>query len=107
MGRAMGMVTASILKAVRDGHRYGADIMDATDRSGGTVYKVLRRLEERGHVEGRWEDPAVAEAERRPRRRYYRITPQGSRALAAALERVHDLLGRGPAATGSEGVPQE
>lgn len=92
-GRSMGMVTASILKAVRDGHRYGADIMDATGRAGGTVYKVLRRLEDRGHVEGRWEDPEVAEAERRPRRRYYRITADGTDALATALDDLRDLLG--------------
>lgn len=51
--------------------------MTATGQGGGTVYKVLRRLEDRGHVEGVWEDAAVAEQERRPRRRYYRLTGEG------------------------------
>lgn len=95
-GRRMGMVTAAILKAVRDGYRYGADIMDATGRSGGTVYKVLRRLEERGHIAGRWEDAELAVAERRPRRRYYRVTPEGERALEAALDALRDLLDTAP-----------
>ncbi|HZD04763.1 MAG TPA: PadR family transcriptional regulator, partial [Longimicrobiales bacterium] len=86
-------------RAVRAGHRYGADILEATGLGGGTVYKVLRRLERRGAVRGRWEDPLVAERERRPRRRYYRITPSGEAELASARERFGALaraLGEGP-----------
>jgi DNA-binding PadR family transcriptional regulator len=65
--------------------------MAATGEGGGTVYKVLRRLEERRYVIGRWEDAGIAEAERRPRRRYYRLTRTGDGELARALERYREL----------------
>lgn len=89
--RSIGYVTTSVLRAVADGHRYGADILQATDLGSGTVYKVLRRLEQRGHVAGRWEDPTVAEAERRPRRRYYEVTAEGREVMREALERFRSL----------------
>lgn len=89
--RALGFVTAVILRALRDGHRHGADIMSATGEGGGTVYKVLRRLEDRELIAGQWEDATVAERERRPRRRYYELTAQGKVELARALERYRDL----------------
>jgi DNA-binding PadR family transcriptional regulator len=91
MSRTLGFVTTMILRAVRDGHRHGADIMSATREGGGTVYKVLRRLEERGLIQGRWEDAAIAEAERRPRRRYYRLTRAGDAELVRALDRYREL----------------
>lgn len=49
----------------------------------GTLYKALARLEDAGLLSSRWEDPAVAEAEGRPRRRLYRVTSAGQAALAA------------------------
>ena len=48
----------------------------------GTLYKALGRLEDRGLLSSRWEDPAGAEG--RPRRRLYELTGQG----ASAAERV-------------------
>ena len=89
--RPIGSVTAAVLRAVADGHRYGADIVAATAVGSGSVYKVLRRLERRGHVVGRWEDPEVAEAERRPRRRYYRLTAEGRTVLAGAADRLRGV----------------
>jgi DNA-binding PadR family transcriptional regulator len=50
----------------------------------GTLYKALARLEAGGLLESRWEDPDLAVAEGRPRRRLYRVTPLGARALAEA-----------------------
>lgn len=91
--RPLGWATTAVLKALRDGHTFGADIMDAADLSGGSVYKILRRIERRGLVEGRWEDAAVAETERRPRRRYYTPTPAGEEALSRSLERFRALTG--------------
>jgi DNA-binding PadR family transcriptional regulator len=82
--RRIGAVTCAILDAIRAGHRHGADIMAATGQGGGTVYKVLRRLEDRGLVVGRWEDADIAERERRPRRRYYKVTPDGVAELRRA-----------------------
>jgi len=95
----MGDGTRAILDAIRAGHRHGADIMEATGQGGGTVYKVLRRLEERGWVTGRWEDASVAERERRPRRRYYRVSAEGqaelARAGARATQRRRELRAAG------------
>lgn len=89
--RPIGLGTCLVLAAIRAGHQHGADIMEATGQGGGTVYKVLRRLEERGRIVGRWENPAVAERERRPRRRYYRLTSVGGDELDRGLERYHEL----------------
>ena len=50
----------------------------------GTLYKAMDRLEGMGLLESRWEDPAVAAEESRPRRRFYRVTGAGAKALAGA-----------------------
>ena len=50
----------------------------------GTLYKALDRLERAGCLISRWEDPALAAADGRPRRRFYRITLTGESALAEA-----------------------
>ncbi len=74
--------TATVLLAIRNGHRYGFDIMDATGLPDGTVYPLLRRLERRGVLEGKWEEEDEAKAERRPQRRYYELTPVGEESMA-------------------------
>jgi DNA-binding PadR family transcriptional regulator len=51
--------------------------------SHGTLYKALQRLEEAGLLQSQWEDPNIAAAEGRPRRRLYAVTGAGERALAA------------------------
>jgi PadR family transcriptional regulator PadR len=50
----------------------------------GTLYKALERLAGMGLLESRWEDPAIAAEESRPRRRFYRVTGAGVKALAEA-----------------------
>jgi PadR family transcriptional regulator PadR len=92
--------TAALLLAIREGHRYGFDIMDATGLPDGTVYPILRRLERRGVLTGAWEDEEAARAEQRPRRRYYALTGEG-RAALADVEARFPALGR-LFATGSE-----
>jgi DNA-binding PadR family transcriptional regulator len=92
--RPSGIVTSSILQAIDRGYRYGADVMEATGQGAGTVYKVLRRLEGRGLIRGTWEDADVAERERRPRRRYYRLTAAGRTELAEAVERYRVLAAK-------------
>jgi DNA-binding PadR family transcriptional regulator len=93
MGRRFSLTypTAAVLLAVRNGHRYGFGVMDATGLPDGTVYPILRRLERRGVLEGRWEDEAAAKAERRPQRRYYRLTPLGEASLVEVIERFPAL----------------
>lgn len=73
--------TAAVLLAIRAGHRYGFDLMDATGLPNGTVYPLLRRLERRGVLEGAWEAEDLARADQRPARRYYRLTAAGEAAM--------------------------
>lgn len=47
----------------------------------GTLYKALDRLERAEMLVSRWEDPELAAAEGRPRRRLYEVTGLGERAL--------------------------
>lgn len=50
----------------------------------GTLYKALDRLERAGLLVSRWEDPVYAADAARPRRRFYRVTTAGERAVAEA-----------------------
>ena len=93
MGRRFNLTypTATVLIAIAHGHRYGFDIMDATGLPDGTVYPILRRLERRGVLEGRWEAEARAREEQRPARRYYALTEVGEASLAEVVERFPSL----------------
>lgn len=50
----------------------------------GTLYKALGRMAEAGLLESRWEDPEIAAAEGRPRRRLYHVTGLGAQAIPAS-----------------------
>jgi len=89
--RRLSYAAVSVLHAIADGVRYGFDVMERTDLPSGTVYPALSRLERDGYVKSHWEDPVKAHGDRRPPRRYYRITADGERALAEALDRFHAL----------------
>jgi PadR family transcriptional regulator, regulatory protein PadR len=89
--RPLGYATVAVLQALADGRRYGFDIIDHTGLPSGTVYPSLASLDQRGYVTASWEDGRVAEAEGRPRRRYYRLTPEGEHALTEALERFRAM----------------
>jgi PadR family transcriptional regulator, regulatory protein PadR len=62
--------------------------------SHGTLYKALQRLEEAGLLTSQWEDPDIAAADGRPRRRLYEVTGAGERALAAWQARHGRMSGR-------------
>jgi PadR family transcriptional regulator, regulatory protein PadR len=88
-----------VLMAVSRNYRYGFDISDATGLPSGTVYPVLRRLEDAGLLRSRWESLGTARAEQRPPRRYYTVTGSGAKAVRDAADR-YPTLGRvfdGPA----------
>ena len=102
--RQLGYATIAVLKAVRDGYGYGTDIMDRTGLPSGTVYPALSRMDERGYLRSRWEKREVADAERRPRRRYYRLTPSGQNALDAAVRRLAALTEEADASSPSQAV---
>lgn len=84
-----GSADLLILALVDEQDLHGYDIARRIEvRSGGTLlftlaslYATLYRLEERGFIRGRW----VERAGQR-RRRYYRITEAGRKALAAQRE---------------------
>src|SRR5215831_12441206 len=96
--------TAIVLLAVSRGFRHGFDIMDASGLKSGTVYPILRRLEDAGMLRARWESVTDARDAQRPPRRYYQITGAGSQALREAHDRYPGLArslapGATPAAT--------
>ncbi|MFA7763506.1 PadR family transcriptional regulator [Streptomyces sp. NPDC048723] len=57
---------------------YGVDLSRRTGLPNGTLFPILERLRQAGWVERYWEQDAIAEAEGRPRRRFYRISPKGA-----------------------------
>ena len=82
---------AVILQAVANSYRYGFDIMDVTGLPSGTVYPALRRMEQAGFVNSRWEDEATAQTEGRPARKYYEVTTLGREALGEAIRRYRHI----------------
>jgi PadR family transcriptional regulator, regulatory protein PadR len=84
---------AMILQAIHGGHIYGFSVMAMTGLPSGTVYPAMRRLERDGLIGSKWEQQGIADAEQRPPRKYYRVTPAGKTALKAALRR-YPLLER-------------
>ncbi len=96
--------TAIVLLAVTRGFRHGFDIIDASGLKSGTVYPILRRLEDAGMLRARWESIADARDAQRPPRRYYQMTGAGAQALRDATQRYPGLTrtlapGAAPAAT--------
>lgn len=65
---------------------YGLEIMQASSLPSGTVYPLLDRAEAGGWVRARAEaiDP---QAEGRPRRKYYQVTPAGEEAAREEMRR--------------------
>jgi PadR family transcriptional regulator PadR len=89
--RPLGYATLAVLKALAEGHRYGFDVIDHTGLPSGTVYPALSTLNRRKLVESAWEEPDRAQADGRPRRRYYELTTAGRAMLRESLERLEDL----------------
>ena len=87
MARGISSATGLVLDALDRGSRYGFDVIDATGLPSGTVYPILRRLEEDGCVTSRWESARVAQQDQRPPRRYYALTAAGESRLAEARAR--------------------
>lgn len=90
-----GSAELLILALVEARARHGYEIGKLIDeRSGGrlrfkvaSLYPLLYRLEERGWIAGRWvEKPGER------RRRFYRLTPEGRRVLAAQRENWREFV---------------
>ena len=73
--------TRAVLEVLRDGFEddlWGLRVCRLAELPSGTVYPLLTRLEDLGWVETRWEDVGEgAERASGPRRRFYRLTPDG------------------------------
>lgn len=90
-----GSAELLILSLVEDQPRHGYDIGNLIDqRSSGTLkfnvaslYPLLYRLEKRRWIQGRW----VEKAGQR-RRRYYRLTAEGKKILAAQRNSWRDFV---------------
>lgn len=83
-----------ILHIVREEPAYGNAIMarireicaGTMSVSPNTIYPLLRRLEEKGYVEGEWERPDTRS------RRFYKITPAGETKYAEIKDRFEGHL---------------
>jgi DNA-binding PadR family transcriptional regulator len=84
---------ALILQAIDAGSMYGFNLMEVTGLPSGTVYPALRRLERDELIRSQWERQAIADAEQRPPRKYYKVTAAGRSTLAGARRR-YPLLER-------------
>ena len=91
MPRTLSFAAVTILQAIGAGSRYGFDIIDRTGLPSGTVYPALSRFERDGYVRSAWEDLEAAHGEKRPPRRYYRLTPQGRRRLDETLQQLREI----------------
>lgn len=86
----MTIPTQAVLGALltADGEVYGLQIVRASGLAAGTIYPILQRLLSAGWVVARWEPREQAQAEHRPPRRYYELSPQGRARATNALQAV-------------------
>ena len=88
-----GALSLAIMAIILDGESYGYDIMkklgqekyDALQLEPSTTYPLLRRLEKRGILEGRWSDTSGK------RRRLYYVTRDGRRILRRMVKSWQSL----------------
>jgi PadR family transcriptional regulator PadR len=79
-----GALEFCVLALLRDGERYGFDLVrELADAGGlvtteGTLYPLLARLRRDGVVETTWRESTAG-----PPRRYYHLTPAGHEVLGA------------------------
>lgn len=100
-----GHLDALLLAALEDGPRHGYAVIEALrqatggqlDLPTGTIYPALRRLERAGLISGSWSVVAGR------RRRSYRLTASGARALSGKRADWRDFAAMMTAAL--EGTP--
>src|ERR671923_2282712 len=92
--RRRAILPLLVLHLIAQGPSYGNQLMERIGAmtagvlsvNPNTMYPLLRRLEERGLIEGQWEHP-----ERRSRR-YYSLTKEGAAEYARLVEEVRPFL---------------
>lgn len=90
MGNAprMTLQTQLVLKALLvdiQTERYGLELARESGLPSGTIYPILARLETAGWISSGWEKIDESKEGRR-RRRYYKLTGDGVKQAASALE---------------------
>src|SRR5262245_28518568 len=98
-GLKMTIQTQLVLRALLEQptqELYGLEICAAAGLASGTIHPILARLERLGWLESRWEDIDPVE-EGRPKRRYYRLSPDGADHARHALATAHTSISRLPA----------
>ena len=83
----MTHATKRVLQILVDAPRpqvYGGELNAATGLPSGTLYPILRRLEDEAWLTSEWE-PVDETIARRRRRRYYRLTEKGRAAARDAV----------------------
>lgn len=83
----MTYATARVLQSLDAGLRYGFDIAEVAGLRGGTVYPILRRLEEEGLVRSSWERAEIGRREGRPSRKYYQLRVSAEPLVREAKDR--------------------
>jgi PadR family transcriptional regulator PadR len=90
-------LTASTMKVVEallaNAGASGADIAKVTRLPSGTLYPILLRLEGAGWLVSEWEAGEPSSLGR-PRKRFYRVTAEGVRAVRSASRELHAVSGR-------------
>jgi len=86
----MTQTTQAVLRALLEqpsAEMYGLEICARAELPSGTIHPILARLEKLGWLESSWEeiDP---HAQGRPRRRYYKLSPDGAERARIALARA-------------------
>ena len=88
----MTQTTQAVLRALLDQpskEQYGLEICAQAGLPSGTIHPILARLERLGWVESSWEEIDPHE-QGRPRRRYYKLSPDGAERARIALARATD-----------------
>ena len=89
-----GLLELCVLNALRDDRQYGYDIvkqlrgLDGLVIGEGTIYPILSRFRKQGLVES-----TIEESPDGPARKYYRLTPQGRKAVMlmnAVWDNIHN-----------------
>lgn len=94
MARKRSHETRLVLQILLDApteETYGLEVVRATGLAAGSVYAILRRLEDEGLLDSRWEDLDTSDAGRPPRR-YYRLNGEGRRIAYCETESQHGAL---------------
>lgn len=94
LSRGGGLLSLYVLHLLAEQPRYGNDIMREIEErtqggwgpNPGAIYPLLNSMEERGLVEGEWEDPD------KRTRRIYRLLPEGESELVRLKEVIRPKL---------------